>query len=398
MPKKKRAIVKSIKPNNVFYGYVRTYRRGPLKNGPSIETQKMTIKEWALNRKVDLYDIIEETDTVECAVTERSRLLRLVESLESGETIITMTLAHLTILGRDHVDIVSFLEEKSCFLKFVNGHFDIKNDHDRFFGLIESARHTLLYEEDPAFHDKWPSRKIPVAKILDIYAHATLINRTCDPYDHEELFRILIEFNQNPVSKTGVLRLDPEFQKSLSRMENSSSISRLFSKQSKSECRTSQVGSDSEPTHSRRTGCHVYLRELMDLRMGMILPIKYQKTRIDEYISLCDKTLLSFHIDACASDTTLADQDGLKTLLECIKPGDTIVVLDFHYISFNCGDLNRLITYIYSKGCTIHSVSNPISTPVLSETLISCMVTHWQNYINQYRLANSMDDISDDSD
>jgi hypothetical protein len=131
-----------IKQNGKCYGYARLISNGPLKNGPCIDNQIHIIHEWIHSRKFEFLSMTVETSAVERVVSEDSDLLKIINRMKSGETLVTVSIGHLSVSSVDFPCIVDELTDRGCFLYFIDQPLNVRKAYEHFgahikIGLLE---------------------------------------------------------------------------------------------------------------------------------------------------------------------------------------------------------------------------------------------------------------------
>lgn len=115
------------------YGYVRVSTVEQKDNGVSLEAQKSTITEWAKNNNVTLIKIFDEGAKSGTKLTNRSKLIKLLDIIEENEILIVTSLDRISRATKNTIEIFEKMEEKDVKIMCIKENFDSSTPEGRLF-------------------------------------------------------------------------------------------------------------------------------------------------------------------------------------------------------------------------------------------------------------------------
>jgi DNA invertase Pin-like site-specific DNA recombinase len=121
------------------YGYVRVSTKNQADEGLSLEIQRKKIEAWAVMSDYKVIKMFADEGISGTSLEGRKGLLTLLDTIQKGETLVTLAFSRLSRSSRDFLNIVHNLTTKGCRIVIINEGLDTSSPYGRFTATMFSA-------------------------------------------------------------------------------------------------------------------------------------------------------------------------------------------------------------------------------------------------------------------
>lgn len=128
-----------IKFLNRCYGYIRVSTKHQKDEGMSLENQEKKLQAWATINDHTMIEVIPDKGISGTSIERRPGLVRLLEIIKPGETLLTYNFSRLSRSARDFLNILHEMNMRGCRVVIMTENLDTGTPYGRFTATLFSA-------------------------------------------------------------------------------------------------------------------------------------------------------------------------------------------------------------------------------------------------------------------